>query len=429
MVTLSFVLHMISVVLAYFLIKIKWGLNHRIFKKLSKDKRIPRKGDFFIYKIMSIISENENYTVITTNTGYRPRILDYLNKINYKNKFLFVLDMYCISELYDIDFSHKLIKHNIDWVVEIVKKYKEKVNKKIIFVIDAIQEAPSYTHNLKENIDKISKECDIPLSYFLIFSIALHHNKDPVNYATVYDSCFIDNLKRSIHTNLPYKKFISLARMAKEHRQLATVEILDRGLKDDGYISLGTSYFGPPHGNMNFELIPKKYKHLMPMYLDGEVDYIAQHLPTDNRFLSAFINYVQETSFDKQITPTTWNVPLLSEKSMKPFAWGQVPIFLNLPETVNYVREFGFDLFDDIIDHDFYDKEHNPIIRIKKTVDQLEKICQWKIEECQNYKITNMHRFEKNREICLDYVNEKKFDKALSNLQTALDKYNFCDII
>ena len=211
--------------------------------------------------------------------------------------------------------------------------------------------------------------------------------------------------------------------MAKEHRQLATVEILDRGLQENGYVSLGTSYFGPPHGNMDFELVPQKYKHLMPMYLDGEVDFIAQHIPTDNRFLEAFVNYVQETSFDKQITPTTWNVPLLSEKSVKPFAWGQIPIFLNLPNTVKYVREFGFDIFDDVIDHEYYDSELDPILRIKKTVDQIEKICCWDIEKCQNFKVANMYRFEKNRDICMYYVNGGKFDKALNNLQIALDKY------
>jgi hypothetical protein len=376
---------------------------------------------------MSVILENENYVIVSNNLGYNATIVNYLDKCNFNNKFVFVVDMYAISELYNADFSIKLIEHNVNWIIEIIKIYKEKtknLQKKFILIIDAIQEAPSYKHNLKDNIDRIAKTCQISLENFLIFSIALHHNDDPINFATVYNSCFINNLTQSVHTKIPNKKFISLARMAKEHRQIATVEILERRLDVYGYLSLGTSYFGPPHGNMNFELVPQKYKHLFPLYLDGEVDFIAQHIPTDDRFLEAFVNYVQETSFDKEVTPTTWNVPLLSEKSMKPFAWGQVPIFLNLPNTVQYVREFGFDLFDDIIDHQYYDSELNPINRIKKTIDQLERICNWSIEECQNYKINNMHRYEKNREICMSYVNGGSFDKALINLQKALDKYN-----
>jgi hypothetical protein len=373
---------------------------------------------------MNIVNENENYVIISTNNGYRANIISYLDKINFNNTFLFVIDMYLLCELYNVDFSKKLVEHDIDWLIPIIKNYKTKNNhKKFVVLVDAIQEAPSYKYNFKNKFDKIIDDCQIPLCDFLIFSIALHHNDDNVNFATVYDSCFIDNLKRSSFETIPQKHFISLARMAKEHRQIATVEILERNLQDKGYISLGTSYFGPPHGNMDFQLVPEKYKNLMPLYIDGEVDYIAQHIPTDNRFLEAFVNYVQETSFEHKVTPTTWNVPLLSEKSIKPFAWGQVPIFLNLPNTIKYVREFGFDLFDDIIDHDYYDKENDPILRIKKTVDQLEKICYWTIEECQNYKMDNIHRYQKNREISMYYVNEGAFGKAFSNLQKALDKY------
>lgn len=43
----------------------------------------------------------------------------------------------------------------------------------------------------------------------------------------------------------------------------------------------------------------------------------------------------------------------LSEKSFKVFAWHQIPIFSASPKQVETVRELGFDMFDDIIDHSY----------------------------------------------------------------------------
>jgi hypothetical protein len=43
----------------------------------------------------------------------------------------------------------------------------------------------------------------------------------------------------------------------------------------------------------------------------------------------------------------------LSEKSFKVFAWHQIPIFMASPKQVDTIREIGFDMFDDIIDHSY----------------------------------------------------------------------------
>jgi hypothetical protein len=43
----------------------------------------------------------------------------------------------------------------------------------------------------------------------------------------------------------------------------------------------------------------------------------------------------------------------LSEKSFKVFAWHQIPIFSASPKQVETIRNIGFDMFDDIIDHSY----------------------------------------------------------------------------
>ena len=42
-----------------------------------------------------------------------------------------------------------------------------------------------------------------------------------------------------------------------------------------------------------------------------------------------------------------------SEKSFKVFAWHQIPIFSASPKQVETIRNIGFDMFDDIIDHSY----------------------------------------------------------------------------
>jgi hypothetical protein len=43
----------------------------------------------------------------------------------------------------------------------------------------------------------------------------------------------------------------------------------------------------------------------------------------------------------------------LSEKSFKVFAWHQIPVFMASPKQVETIRNIGFDMFDDIVDHSY----------------------------------------------------------------------------
>jgi hypothetical protein len=376
---------------------------------------------------MSVICETSNYIILSKNSGYRDLVKNYLSQCAFDNKFAVVIDMYAVFEMFDANLQNKLITANTSWLYPLINEYAHQClenNKKLIVIIDAALEAPSYRYNFVDTISKICNKCNLTTQDFIIFSGGLNQLNDPIKFANTLQVALVDAIaKHAVHDILPTKKFLSLSRMPKEHRQLATVEILDRGIQDDGYISLGTAKLEPPHGNMDFELVPQRYKHLMPMYIDGEVDLIAQHIPVDDRFTSAFVNYVIETSYDREVSPTSWNLPFLSEKTMKPFAWGQVPIFLNVANTIPYIRELGFDLFDDIIDHN-YDKEPDPHIRIVKSVDQLQKICSWTIEDCRDYKSKNLHRFAHNMQLIHFYKNGGEYNLSVKNLQKTLDSYN-----
>ena len=92
------------------------------------------------------------------------------------------------------------------------------------------------------------------------------------------------------------------------------------------------------------------------------IDYSVQ----DEAYHNSYINLVTET------TVNTIDL-YVSEKSWKPFRAGQMPIFLGNPTLVNFFRELGFDVFDDIIDHsyDFEDDWHKRIDMIHEQLDTI----------------------------------------------------------
>ena len=82
----------------------------------------------------------------------------------------------------------------------------------------------------------------------------------------------------------------------------------------------------------------------------------------------------------------------LTEKARKPFKTHQLPLYIGLPGYVDVIRNLGFDVFDDFINHN-YDKEQNHIERIKIVVEELNKLTQLDMLEFYNQ---NRKRFVKN---------------------------------
>lgn len=299
-------------------------------------------------------------------------------------------------------------------------------NKKIIVVLESILEAPTYKYNLGTIIYKLSRMLDIPESDFIILGGALHQFDSPVKNAVSY-MIFGNHItsENEIVDTIPTTHFLSLSRLAKHHRILGTIEILERNLKNYGMISLGSGYYNEPAENYYGD-VPEKYKNVFPLHVDGTITKgptnLLQYGTSNGLFLKAFSNVVFETSYEYDVIGRSgWNVPFLTEKSAKPFSWGQVPIFVTYQHTINYIRELGFDMFDDIIDHS-YDSEYDSYLRIKLAINQLEKICNRSLEYWQSYKKENIIRFESNKNIMKELTLNKKIELTLENLKKALNK-------
>jgi hypothetical protein len=310
----------------------------------------------------------------------------------------------------------------------LVKKFYQDSTRPVRILIENIYEAPSYQHDLKIFMDSLSQQIKIPVSDMVMFTGALHNEPDPVLTATCMSVSTHKNILQNYsYQMIPSHHFISLARLAKNHRILATVAILDRGLDKYGHCSLGSgSYFSPEEND--FSSVPERYQNLMPMYLDGDIsdhgkENLSQYDNMDARIHRAFANLVLETSYDRSVNADRWNLPIITEKSIKPFAWGQIPLFVSSRYTVSHIRKLGFDMFDDLIDHS-YDSEPDPHTRIQLVIDQLQRLCMQDMDHWQQFKAQNMHRYEKNRNLVY-YLDNNKNILTRNNLLSCLSADNY----
>ena len=181
------------------------------------------------------------------------------------------------------------------------------------------------------------------------------------------------------------KKFLNLNRRWRLHRPLLVTMLYDRGLLDEGYVSLAPSddrrdwkqvwnWLSKKHyGHKEITKILKRsegVQQLPPMYLD-EKDLVtnrAEHQPSiESYYQETFFSVVSETTFYE-------NVPFLSEKIFKTIAMGHPFILVGSPNTLQYLKKLGYRTFAPYI-NEHYDSIEDHGDRAIAIVDEIERIC------------------------------------------------------
>lgn len=117
-----------------------------------------------------------------------------------------------------------------------------------------------------------------------------------------------------------------------------------------------------------------------------------------NTFKNSYVNIVTETDF-------TENVIHITEKSLKPFYYYQIPLIVAPYNHLKALREiYDFDFFDDLIDHS-YDYEKNPVKRIKLIFNEINKIKN-NPDVIKDFYKWNKDRFINNNKIVCEIVNK-----------------------
>ena len=357
---------------------------------------------------LKIISINSNCVYMSYIHDTIPNHDENLfNTINLENKFLFIL--YCEKSAKHIHRFNEILHY---------KKYAEERNLNFFLIYYHAIETISYSHRLKKFSDKLNDLYDIKYKNQIICST--NTLDDFLKVCTSLRSAFNDKQYVTYITEIKNAMFhfVCLNGLIKPHRIATVIEIYERGLNKFGNCSLGSLIYEPTNKKAK-ELIPTKYKDMIPLLIDNQFNTFE----TFNRFfnygamgslkiISAIVNVVTETNFDYSLCNGYLEdqfTPVITEKSIKPFVWKQIPIFICPKDNLLFLRKLGFDLFDDVIDHT-YDSQEDGIKRINMAIDQLEKICQYDLNYWDKFREENKHRFDKNYEIAIELYNGKHIE-------------------
>jgi hypothetical protein len=132
-----------------------------------------------------------------------------------------------------------------------------------------------------------------------------------------------------------------------------------------------------------------------PPNLEGLPHYMRSVPEFSFNYENSYVNITTESMYDDLD-----NVIHITEKSFKPFYHYQFPIILATQGHVKMMKEkYGFDFFDDVIDHS-YDDEPNQKNRLIKFVTEIIRLTNRKKEMIEFYK-NNQERFENNKKIVM----------------------------
>ena len=243
----------------------------------------------------------------------------------------------------------------------------------------------------------------VPTMYKYTLSYCKKNNVEPIKimWFSLFENTGRDTiLQRSAFPTMEKKrkyskKYLNLNRRWRLHRPLMVTLLYDRGLLDDGYVSLA-----PSDDNLDWKKVWNRLqtKHkdhkeisrvlkrsadvqqLPSMYLDEEdlVTNRAEHQQSIHK-------YYQETYFSV-ISETTFyeNVPFLSEKIFKCIAMGHPFVLIGSPNTLQYLKELGYRTYHPYINED-YDKIEDHGDRAIAIVNEIERLCNLKGSEFRNW--------------------------------------------
>jgi hypothetical protein len=184
-----------------------------------------------------------------------------------------------------------------------------------------------------------------------------------LNYCYFYDELSKENIDwANIAIDRP---ILSLASRPTEDRAITTKGLLDlAGERCRASFGITDHYPMSEKENRMYQNIMHPYSIPLRYGTDEKTtsEIRLQHNPPGQQLYRSLVTVVNETN-DNQHTGI-----FLTEKTFKAFAWHQIPIFVATSGHVQVVRELGFDMFDDILDHSYNKSVFTPHIHRMKVL-------------------------------------------------------------
>jgi hypothetical protein len=102
----------------------------------------------------------------------------------------------------------------------------------------------------------------------------------------------------------------------------------------------------------------------------------------------------------------------LTEKTLRPIACGHPFILASTPGSLQYLRDYGFKTFSEVIDES-YDNEMDPVARLNLIIDEMKKITSWTPEQqkINQEKIKEITEYNKKH-----FFSDAFFDSVINEL-------------
>lgn len=246
--------------------------------------------------------------------------------------------------------------NRVDWVLNEVERRKDFILSKDHILLDCRMENIYITYLAIKAINQLNlpkDKCTILLSVTPKEELeGYNYQLDwlaEINWCQFHDRLMEENIDWE-NIEIDDRPILSLSGRATTNRAIFTKQLLDL-FRDKCRASFGvTTHYTLSDGEItNLKNLMKPYNFPFSQYTDDKVlgAIHLQHNPPGHMLYKSLINIVHETNDNQH------DRILLTEKTFKAFAWHQLPIFVATPGHVNMVRELGFDMFDDIIDHSY----------------------------------------------------------------------------
>ena len=218
----------------------------------------------------------------------------------------------------------------------------------------------------------------------------------------------------------PVKKFLIYNRAwsgTREYRLKFADLLIDYNLVDDCQTSVGFVDQDTYYKNHKFTNLQWQPLHHLEQYFQNNLSSSTSSADfTVEDYCATDIEVVLETLFDDERLH-------LTEKSLRPIACGHPFILAATHGSLQYLRNYGFRTFGNIIDES-YDLIENPLDRLKAIVLAMQQIANWTDDE-RHYKMSQLQQIaEFNRK---HFFSSKFFNQVITelkeNLSIALTKF------
>jgi hypothetical protein len=301
----------------------------------------------------------------------------------------------------------------------------------VIFVQDHHYHEEDRCFYIKQLLD--NSTCN-PYDHTLIMDHVLQHDDELKGYNILRYPSFLGKqvqlfINENIIPNWSKRKqcFNFMINKPRFHREFLLVLIEHFKLTNYNYT---LCWKKPAISTLSLSNLTEKYKQLIldtPVTIDTKNFLLGQenlldrglqykHIQNSKNYQKFLQKEVFEPSCISVITEPAFfeKETIITEKTIMSIYSGTLPIWVGGWRCADIMRNYGFDVFDDIIDHSYQNME-DPFDRcyyaIERNIDLLRDF-----ERANNFVQNNRVRFEHNLQLLKDNVFQKEVDKININM-------------